>query len=146
MWNYGTANVRVEHPETYWRNYGFAMWKSGFDGSCTYAYQHNFGKNIWNDFDTPWPHRDHVFAYPTANGVIDAIQWEWFREGVDDVRYLTTLLRSIEKSKNQNRKLRWVTWANHWIASLKAGYDVGTDPNAIRRQAVFFTLKLNRGG
>ena len=37
--------------------------------------------------------RDHVFAYPTSNGVIDTIQWEGWREGVDDTRYLATLIK-----------------------------------------------------
>ena len=44
-------------------------------------------------------YRDHVFAYPTLNGVIDTIQWEGFREAVDDVRYLTTLCARIAKAK-----------------------------------------------
>jgi hypothetical protein len=57
--------------------------------SATYAYQHSFC-NIWNDFDDP-VFRDHVFAYPTVNGVIDTTAWEGYREGVDDVRYLTKL-------------------------------------------------------
>ena len=49
LWNYGTPNVRVEQPETYRRNYGLALWMAGYDGSATYAYQHTFGKDIWND-------------------------------------------------------------------------------------------------
>ena len=38
-------------------------------------------------------YRDHVFAYPTSNGVIDTIQWEGWREGVDDTRYVATLIK-----------------------------------------------------
>ena len=38
-------------------------------------------------------YRDHVFAYPTTNGVIDTIQWEGFREGVDDTRYVASLIK-----------------------------------------------------
>jgi hypothetical protein len=56
-----------------------------------YAYQQSFG-NIWNDFDDMhW--RDHVFAYPISNGVIDTIQWEGWREGEDDTRYIGTLIK-----------------------------------------------------
>ena len=36
-------------------------------------------------------YRDHNLTYPTADGVIDTLAWEGFREAVDDVRYLTTL-------------------------------------------------------
>ena len=43
---------------------------------------------------TDYPHyRDHVFAYPTSNGVIDTIQWEGCREGVDDTRYVASLIK-----------------------------------------------------
>ena len=30
-------------------------------------------------------------AYPMTDGVIDTIQWEGYREGVNDIRYLATL-------------------------------------------------------
>ena len=38
-------------------------------------------------------------AYPTVNGVIPTIQWEGYREGYDDLRYLATLANLIEKAK-----------------------------------------------
>ena len=57
-----------------------------------FAYQYGFGNNIWNDFDSGHV-RDHVFAYPTSDGVIDTIQWEGWSEGVDDTRYVATLMK-----------------------------------------------------
>jgi hypothetical protein len=81
----------VENPELYRKNYGFALWNAGYDGSMDYAYQHEAGA-LWNDFDSV-NFRDLVFAYPTSNGVIDTIQWEGWREGVDDTRYLATLIK-----------------------------------------------------
>ncbi|TFH06713.1 MAG: DUF4091 domain-containing protein, partial [Nitrosomonadales bacterium] len=64
-------------------------------GAMNYAYQHEFGQSLWNDFDdaSATHARDHVFAYPTSDGVIDTIQWEGWREGVDDTRYLATLIK-----------------------------------------------------
>ena len=85
----------MEDPFIYRLNYGFALARSGYDGEMDYAYQHSFG-DIWNDFDDP-TFRDHVFAYPTSNGVIDTVQWEGFRQGVDDVRYLSALLKCDRK-------------------------------------------------
>jgi hypothetical protein len=87
--SYANPQVGVEDPLVYRRNYGLALWRSGFDGCMDYAYQHAF-TNIWDDFDDP-DYRDHVFAYPTVDGVIDTVQWEGFREGVDDMRYIATL-------------------------------------------------------
>jgi len=97
---YGNPQVGVENPLIYRRNYGLALWLAGYDGVMDYAYQHAYG-NVWNDFDN-YPQypitRDFVFAYPTTNGIIDTIQWEGFRQGVDDVRYLTALLNKQDKA------------------------------------------------
>jgi hypothetical protein len=98
---YNQPQVGVENPEIYRHNYGYALWNAGYDGAMNYAYQSDAGKNIWNDFDdsgtviggTTSYFRDHVFAYPTSNGVIDTIEWEGWREGVDDTRYLATLIK-----------------------------------------------------
>jgi len=89
IFSYANFEAGVEDPEMYRRNYGYALWNAGYDGEMIYAYQSAFG-HIWNDFDDPRI-RDHVFAYPTSNGVIDTIQWEGFREGADDTRYLASL-------------------------------------------------------
>jgi hypothetical protein len=93
IYNYGNPQAGVENPEIYRKNYGVALWNAGYDGSMDFAYQQNYG-DIWNDFDSQESHyRDHVFAYPTSNGVIDTIQWEGFREGVDDTRYVASLIK-----------------------------------------------------
>jgi hypothetical protein len=102
IFSYVNPQVGVENPEIYRKNYGFTLWNAGYDGAMDYAYQHSYG-HIWNDFDDiSW--RDHVFAYPTSNGVIDTIQWEGWREGVDDTRYLATLIK-IEGSDTSARAI-----------------------------------------
>lgn len=95
IFSYANPQVGVENPLLYRNNFGVALWNAGYDGAMNYAYQHGYG-NIWNDYDkgTEPNYRDHVFAYPTSNGVIDTIQWEGFREGVDDTRYVATLLKN----------------------------------------------------
>ena len=65
-----------------------------------YAYQHA-ADDIWNDFDHD-RYRDHVFAYPTSDGVIDTVQWEGFREAVDDVRYADKLAELIGAEAARN--------------------------------------------
>jgi len=97
--SYENPQVGIENPEIYRNNYGFALWNAGYDGAMDFAYQARYGPNIWNDFDTPsnnyntWIPRDHVFAYPTSDGIIDTIQWEGWRAGVDDTRYLASLMK-----------------------------------------------------
>jgi hypothetical protein len=93
IYNYGDPQAGIENPEIYRTNYGVVLWNAGYDGSMAFAYQAQYG-DIWNDFDSQSTHyRDHVFAYPTSNGVIDTIQWEGFREGVDDTRYVASLIK-----------------------------------------------------
>ena len=102
IFNYSNPMVGEENPEVYRRNFGIYLWQSGYDGEMDYAYQRGF-RCIWNDFDIedhqPHPYRDHCFTYPVSDGIISTIQWEGFREGVDDVRYLSTLLNKMAALK-----------------------------------------------
>jgi hypothetical protein len=95
IFSYNNPQVGVENPEIYRKNYGLALWNAGYDGAMDFAYQADGGSFIWNDYDAvaTTHNRDHVFAYPTSNGVIDTIQWEGWREGVDDTRYLASLIK-----------------------------------------------------
>ncbi len=102
VYAYGCPQVGIEDPLLYRKNYGFFLWLNDYDGAMPYAYQHAFN-NIWNDFDHSL-FRDHVFAYPTSEGIIDTIQWEGFREGVDDIRYLTTLILTKRHSLDDLKK------------------------------------------
>ena len=136
LFSYANPQVGVEQPETYRRNFGLALWKAGYDGACDYAYQHAFG-NVWDDFDNR-SYRDHVFAYPTADGVVDTIQWEGFREGVDDVRYLTTLLKAIEQAKASNARQPLAAEAERWLRAM----DVNGDLDALRARMVAWILRL----
>jgi hypothetical protein len=127
---YGNPQAGEEKPETYRRNYGLLLWQADYDGAMNFAYQWPRG-NIWNDFDDErW--RDHVFAYPTINGVIDTIQWEGWREGVDDVRYLTTLLALIEEAKESID----TSAAESWLAALKSSDLTQQNLDVVRSQII----------
>ncbi len=110
---YAYPQVGHEEPETYRRNFGMVLWKAGYDGAMDYAYQHGFG-HVWNDFDHE-VYRDHNFTYPTVNGVVDTIQWEGFREAVDDVRYVSTLVRLIKDAPPALGPLAAEAWS--WLDS-----------------------------
>lgn len=133
---YAYPQVGNEEPETYRRHFGLELWQAGFDGAMDYAYQHGFG-HVWNDFDDK-TYRDHVFAYPTLNGVIDTVQWEGFREGVDDVRYLTTLKALVEQGKTDPAKRQVAAEAGKWLEAM----DVGGDLDVLRERMVQWILRL----
>jgi hypothetical protein len=111
---YANPQVGVEDPAVYRRNFGLVLWKAGFDGAMDYAYQHGFN-HIWNDFDDK-TYRDHNFTYPTVDGVVPTIAWEGFREGVDDVRYVTTLEQVIRAAPAERQQD--AAAAAQWLADL----------------------------
>jgi hypothetical protein len=111
---YANPQVGCEEPETYRRNFGLVLWKAGFDGAMDYAYQHGFN-HVWNDFDDA-TYRDHNFTYPTANGVVGTVQWEGFREAVDDVRYVTTLEEAIARAPEGKAEV--AKQAQEWLDRL----------------------------
>jgi len=133
VFSYANPQVGEENPDKYRRNFGLLLLQAGYDGTMNYAYQHAFG-HIWNDFDHK-KYRDHVFTYPTINGVIDTIAWEGFREGTYDVRYAATLLDAISNSKNKalgEQALYWYKRINFDKENL----------DYIRKKMIEFILKL----
>jgi len=140
IFNYGNPQCGVEEPETYRRNFGLMLWQAGYDGAMDYAYQHSFGHG-WNDFDSN-RYRDHNMTYQTVDGVIDTIQWEGFREAVDDVRYVTTLLNAIDEAEEAGgARARVARESARWLEQI----DPYGDLDAIRAEVIERTLAL-RGG
>jgi len=79
---YNTPQAGRESPETYYVKYGRSLIKAGFKGICQFAYQ--TGK-CWDDWaNNKW--RPHVMAYPTLKEPIPTIQWEAFREAIDNIK------------------------------------------------------------
>jgi len=134
IFSYANPQVGEEEPETFRRNFGLVLWKAGYDGAMDYAYQHGFG-HIWNDFDYEG-RRDASFTYPTVNGIVGTIQWEGFREAVDDVRYITTLEQAIEAA----RDIEQARQAQQWLDDL----DPSGDLDQIRQRAVWWIKRLMR--
>jgi hypothetical protein len=139
IWCYNNPQGGVENPEVYRRNYGLILSLNNYDGAATYAYQHSFG-NIWNDFDHR-NYRDHNFTYPTVDSVIDTIAWEGYREGVDDIRYLTKLqqlISSADKSGDKKRKDTAVK-AREYLKTIDADND---DLNEVRSKMISYIFQL----
>ncbi|RIJ94571.1 MAG: hypothetical protein DCC43_12210 [Candidatus Brocadia sp.] len=105
-WAYGTPQAGEEKPCAYRDVYGIKLWLDGFEGVCNYAYQ--TGVLGWDDWsDQKW--RPHNMVYPTLDSPITTLQWEGFREGIDDMKYAATLLSLKHDSVNmmtaQDRKI-----------------------------------------
>ena len=141
IFSYNSPQVGVANPFVYRKNYGLKVWQNNYDGVMDYAYQDGFG-DIWNDFDHP-RFRDHCFAFPTINGVVDTLPWEAFREGVDDARYIATLeklVESVEQNKMNSKQAEMVKNAKLFLSDLKKY--TGDNLDQMRNTTVFHILNL----
>lgn len=127
-WVYSFPQCGREEPETYRRNFGFLLWKLGFDGACNYQASMN---HPWDDFDHP-TFRDEIMTYPTIDGLIPTIQWEGWREGVKDIKYLSTALNLSKKTSNKEAQAEFLKWVNN--------IDVNGDLSQIRKKIIHYIL------
>jgi len=135
IYSYQNPTGGYEVPETWRRNYGLLLWQKDFDGAIPYAYQDGEGR-IWFDFDSR-KNRDLAFTYPTVDEPVDTLQWEGFREGVDDLRYLNTLQLALDSASGDAADA-----ARAWLAELKNSVLARADLDAVRAQMVAHILSL----
>jgi hypothetical protein len=143
VWNYAHPQTPPENPELYRRNYGLFLWRIDFDGACTYCFMDSSG-TAWNDFDCD-AYRDHNLGYPTVNGVVGTLALEGFREGVDDVRYATTLRLRAEKARDSGDAQARAA-AQEAVAWLEAIDPKTADLDEVRRKLVRHILALHPEG
>ena len=111
-------------PQLQRRNEGLGLWRTGFDGTMTWAYTHNGGGATGQAMH-------HAKVFRTENGVLDTLHWEGYREGVDDVRYLTTLFATLRDAAGRFPKDPLVAETFAWLNEI----DVATgDLDAIRTE------------
>ena len=144
---YANPQFGIVKPETYRRNYGLLLWQKDYDGAMNFNYYTGGGAcwgNVWNDFDGGASFNDHNMVYPTADGVIDTTQWEGYREGVDDVRYLTTLIEAIKKGKKSRKGgiAKEISAAEKYLSELKDTDLTKKNLDTIRLEIITHILKV----
>ena len=82
------------------------------------------------------------FVYGHADGVIDTLAWEGFREGVDDIRYATLLQQLAIEARDSDGAIER-RYAGRKALQYLADLDVtGGDMNATRLEIVQRILHL----
>ena len=125
---YGSMHVGPENPAQNRRQYGLATWLSGYSAIMNYA----FHLGPWNDDSMTY--KPMVNAYGVHDGVVDTLQWEGFREGVDDIRYATLLSELGRRALKSGdvRTRRAGRKALRYVAEITVGADdyfgTGADP------------------
>lgn len=137
--SYFNPQSGVEHPTVYRRNFGLLLWQYDYDGAMNHAYQACYG-HPYNDFDAYC--RDEVMAYPTADGVIDTLEWEGYREGIDDLRYLRKLQECLSQAAGNPAKAEAAERATQYLAELKKTRLFNLEPEEIRQEIIAYILEL----
>ena len=135
---YARMHVGPENPAYNRMQYGIGAYLNGYSATCNYA--HHFGP--YNDDSTTY--RPMVFAYGIYDGVLDTIQWEGYREGLDDIRYatlMTDLARKAAKSDKLEVRYAGLKALQH-LAMLDCSGGAGADLNANRLEMTRFILQL----
>ena len=99
-WYY--RSIGWEQPNENRLLFGLYLEKSKLDGCCLYAYQHVFGASAFDDRDHA-VYRDIMLVYPEQDTWIPTVQWEACCEGVDDLRYVSTLKELIRRGEASQR-------------------------------------------
>ena len=73
--------------------------------------------------------------YRTADGILPTTDWENMREGVDDMRYIRTAERAIEKAKTgpDARAADFARKAEKRLREIKASIDIDMSRASVRR-------------
>ncbi len=124
IYTYMNPIAGLPMPEYQRRCEGLGMWRVGFDGTMDWSYIHIQGDPVDQSLF-------FAMAYRTQNGVLDTPYWEGYREGVDDVRYLTTLMDSLNKARGRFPNDPLVHKTDEWINNMDA---VKGDLDSIRRE------------
>ncbi len=86
--SYANPHTGPENPDFVRRTHGMDLYLADQDGTNNYM----ASGDDWNDFGgADYNYRSFNWVYSAANGHIDTIQFEAFREAIDDVKYATLL-------------------------------------------------------
>ncbi len=146
--SYAGPHTGPENPDVFRRWEGLARYKANYDGSYNYKYYSQINpsvfdrskSNVWNDF-LGGAFRQFNLVYPTADGVIDTIAWEGFREGIDDVRYATKLKQEAAAAiaSGNVKAMHTAKKALMWLELLD---DKTADLTAARQEMIEYILKI----
>lgn len=137
IYTYMNPMAGLPYPELQRRCEGLGLWRVGFDGTTTWAYTHiSSGDKINQPMHFAKVHR-------TDGGVIDTTYWEGHREGIDDVRYLTTLYDVLNGAAGRFPGAPLITETHAWLAGLDV---VNGDLDAIRQEIARKILALQDMG
>ena len=112
-----------EDPKTNRVDTGVLLWKANLYGAFLPDYQTAFGADPYDETSagacpSKIAFRPLMLTYPVKGGVLDTLQWEACREGVTDVRYLTTMYAALRECKDAHIAKPLTTEAETYVKTF----------------------------
>ncbi len=133
---YAGQHTGVENPSFVRRQNGMLGYMNGLN----IIYNYHFDPLAWNDLSHGL-YRPMTIAYLSGDGLVDTLQWEAYREAVDDVRYATKLQQLIQQALDSGSVARKqeAKKALQYLALLNPQQ---ADLSAVRMEMIEYILKL----
>ena len=135
---YADPHTGIENPDFVRRTHGLRPYLDNSDGTLNYK----VCGSDWNDFiGTKYNFRSFNWIYPGTLRPIETIQYEAFREAIDDVRYATLLKQYAEMAvaDGKSENLYKGRAALLFLAQLDSEK---CDLNAVRMEMIRHILEL----
>ena len=113
-WCYYNLRGALEVPEWARLTNGYWLWLTPITTHTPWAYNSWRGDPL-EDADG----YDYGYAFPVGDRIVSTRLWEAYREGIDDLRYLSTLEAELEQAKQAGRDDAAVTTAQAWLKQLR---------------------------
>ena len=136
--SYAAPHTGPENPDFVRRTHGMDLYMADCDGTNNYI----LNECSWNDFiGTEYNFRSFNWIYPGIEAPIDTIEWEGYREAIDDVRYATLLKQLANKAiaTGKTENIYQGRMALQWLVLLDPKK---CDLNAVRMEMISYILKL----
>ena len=133
IFTYMNPPAGLPMPELQRRSEGLGLWRIGFDGTMTWAYTHIKGEPL--NQSLMWAKVMRV-----EGGVLDTLYWEGHREGVDDIRYLTTLLDTLARARGSFPDHPLIRQTDDWLAGIDVAHG---NLDVIRREMASRVIALS---
>lgn len=85
---------------------GFLLWRANLYGAIASDYETAYSTDPFDDNVQPpgknAANRPQMLTYPTQDGLISTVQWEAIRQGINDVRYMTTFAAAVRECRDNH--------------------------------------------
>ncbi len=133
---YASQHTGPENPQYFRLQHGLL----GYFNDLSMVYNYEFDMLHWNDLEIEL-YKPMVVAMYNRGGIVDTLQWEGFREGVDDMRYATYLKLLAREGIESGQIARKIAGrkALQYLALLKPN---AMDLEVVRAEMIEHILKL----